>query len=100
MVRFDVDVKGGAGRSVASHVTTDSIRRLDDVPSTWWKKVPNDRSGYQYCTKTYVLGTATPTLLDTGAGVNTIRGGCRGDDQRGQEHGPPRRPRGLPHLAV
>ena len=34
--------------------------------------LPNDRFGYQYCTKTFILGTAVPTLLDTGAAVNSI----------------------------
>ena len=48
------------------------IQELKDLPVNWWTTVRNDPGGYQLITETLVFGIPVPTLLDTGAAVNTI----------------------------
>ena len=48
------------------------IESVTELPEDWWKIVPNDRSAYNYRTRTHLMGIPTETLLDGGAGVNSV----------------------------
>ena len=48
------------------------IETVLELPEDWWKLVPNDRSAYNYRTRTHLMGIPTETLLDGGAGVNSV----------------------------
>ena len=48
------------------------LTSLMELPVSWWKEVPNDYSGYNYRTRTHIVGVPVETLCDGGAGVNSV----------------------------
>ena len=48
------------------------LKTLADCPKNWWTIRPNDGGGYQLRTKVTIMGKKVPTLLDGGAGVNSV----------------------------
>ena len=56
-------------------VLASTLKRLKDLPDSWWTKVPNDSGGYQYKTVVHFMSdTSKPVdcLLDGCAGVNSV----------------------------
>ncbi|MEC8942206.1 MAG: hypothetical protein VYC95_05695, partial [Verrucomicrobiota bacterium] len=48
------------------------LHRLEDLPASWWTQCPNDEGGYNYRTFSHIVSVPVETLLDGGAGVNSV----------------------------
>ncbi len=48
------------------------LKNAQDISDRLWRNVPHDHPGYNFRTRTHIVGLLVDTLLDTGAGVNSI----------------------------